>query len=196
MIKVAIIGAGPRGLCLFERLTKIYEQSDLQENMEIAWIDPGEYGQGVHSARQPQYMLSNTVAGQISIFPDETVGAGPARKGPCLREWAAAEGYRNIDGYYCRAGKLIEQEIDEEEYVPRAILGEYLTWAYDHLMSQLPEGLSVRHYKNTANDLFELDNDLLEVVLDNGHRLVVHYALLATGHGQNMPDAEDRRLSE
>jgi uncharacterized NAD(P)/FAD-binding protein YdhS len=194
--KVAIIGAGARGLCVFERITRIYEQSNLRRPMEISWIDPGEYGQGVHTSGQPQYMLSNTVAGQISIFPGEPLaGGGPARKGWCLKEWAAAEGLRKVNGGYYRTQNSEGTEVGDEDYVPRGILGEYLSWAYDFLASDLPEGLSVRHLKNNAVDMIRLANGQLEIVLDGNYRLRTDYVFLTTGHGRNTPDSEDDRFS-
>jgi len=195
--RVVIVGAGPRGLCVFERITKIYEESGMREGLEVVWIDPGENGQGVHSSRQPQHMLSNTIAGHISIFPGDTVvGGGPARSGWSLLEWANAQGYRNIDGCYHKAPSAVGSPVGEEDYVPRGILGEYLTWAYGHLVDNLPAGLSVRHYKNTAVDIIRIQDDLLEVVLDSGYFLHVNYVFLTTGHGQNMPDEDDHRFSE
>jgi uncharacterized NAD(P)/FAD-binding protein YdhS len=194
--RVAIIGAGARGLCVFERIARVYEQSNFRQPMEIAWIDPGEYGQGVHTARQPQHMLSNTIAGHISIFPREPLaGGGPARSGWSLQEWAVATGFRRIDGCYYRTGNSDGAEIGEEDYVPRGVLGEYLSWAYDFLIGHLPEGLSVRHYKNNAVDIVRPANDQLKVVLDNGYHLTAEYIFLTTGHGQNTPDPEDQRFS-
>lgn len=195
MNRIAIIGVGSRGLGVLEQITSLCLEHTTAK-LEIYLVDPGEYGQGTHHAEQQHYVLSNTVASQVTMFSDETVtGDGSMRRGPSLLEWARAEGYRNFNGQYCRPTAPDEGcEILETDYFPRALLGEYLSWVYDHLVKTLPPGIHLRRHKGTAVDMMLHENGEVWITLDTGHRFAVHYVFLATGHGRNFPDALETNL--
>ncbi|QDO82681.1 FAD/NAD(P)-binding protein [Shewanella psychropiezotolerans] len=65
-----IIGLGPRGLSVLHRIL-CHAKSSPNINISIAIFEPNEPGVGVHSTEQPDYLLLNTVAGQLSMFPQE-----------------------------------------------------------------------------------------------------------------------------
>jgi uncharacterized NAD(P)/FAD-binding protein YdhS len=62
---VTIIGMGPRGLSVLERLAAAAARRLL---LDIILIDPGECGRRA-CARQPQHLLINTLASQVTMFP-------------------------------------------------------------------------------------------------------------------------------
>lgn len=196
MKTVAIIGMGARGLGVLERLTAIYrEMGHSGPDLDIHLIDPGEYGQGTHSSDQQQHLLANTVASQVTMFADETVtGAGAIRKGPSLLEWARLEGYRKSGNQYYKASSSDGEEIQENEYLPRALLGEYLTWTYDYIVRTLPPGIYLSRHKRVAIDLKQWGDGTLSLTLDNGYTFQVDYVFLTTGHGHNLPDASDNQF--
>ena len=68
---VTILGMGPRGLSVLERIAALAGSRQLL--LDINLIEPGECGPGAHAVRQPQHLLINTVASQVTMFP--TAGA-------------------------------------------------------------------------------------------------------------------------
>lgn len=106
---IAIIGVGPRGLGILERLLAIYKGFPDSGKIEILLIDPNQMGAGVHSTKQPDHLLVNTVACQITMFGDDTLeDLGSIRRGPIffngLTVKAIAILMENFDVYYL-AGK-------------------------------------------------------------------------------------------
>ena len=108
---VAIIGMGPRGLSILERICAQHAQRKQNEHINIVIVDKNAMGVGAHSLSQPDHLLVNTVACQITLFGDATVkNAGSFRSGPCFHQWANEQGYKNVDGRYLKdvAGKPID----------------------------------------------------------------------------------------
>ncbi|CAF1472298.1 unnamed protein product, partial [Didymodactylos carnosus] len=190
--KIAVVGVGARGLTVLERITAIYNRKLNGYELDVHLIDPEMNGQGVHSSSQRQHLLTNTVPCQITLFGDHTVvEAGPPQNGPTFLEWARAQNYRKIAyGQYCKVGEGLDTGavIEENEYLPRALLGEYLTWVYEYLISHLPAGVHVYRHKEMVSKLCRVNNNLFKLTLTSGQCLVVDCAVLTTGHGQNTMD--------
>ena len=89
-LKIAIVGLGPRGLSVLERLISNIAENQLEKKIEIHVIDPFPFGAGkVWRTDQANCLLMNTVASQITLFTDSTVECdGPIKDGPNLYEWA------------------------------------------------------------------------------------------------------------
>jgi uncharacterized NAD(P)/FAD-binding protein YdhS len=191
---LAIIGVGPRGLGVLERITALHAQRKPGWGLHVHLVDPGEPGQGAHSSFQPNHLLTNTVAGQITMFTDSSVrDAGPIKPGPSLLDWARAAGYRRVDGRYVRTPSDGE-EIHENDYLPRALLGKYLTFVYDLLASSLPPNMRVTHHRCTAEDIEPLTDGRLRVVIAGGFSILADCVVMTTGHSENRASEEDERL--
>ena len=92
---ITLVGCGPRGVTLLDRLLAILKNSDDRFDLTINIVNLGELGCGVHERSQPESLLVSTVASQITLFTDETViGAGPLSTGPCFFTWAQTMGYK------------------------------------------------------------------------------------------------------
>ncbi|MBB1268575.1 FAD/NAD(P)-binding protein [Shewanella sp. SR44-3] len=72
MTNIGIIGAGPRGLSILERIVAL-SLSYQEEKINIIIFDPYLPGSGCHTLEQPDYLLVNTVAEQITMFADDSV---------------------------------------------------------------------------------------------------------------------------
>ncbi len=193
---IAIIGAGPRGLSVFERIIALYTERKPDWGIHIHLIDPGEPGQGTHPSLQPDHRLTNTVAGQITLFTDESVrDAGPIKPGPSLLDWVRAAGYRRVDARFVRTPRD-GRDVHEDDYLPRSILGEYLTYVYDLLANSLPRNVHLTHHRRLAEDLQPLDDGRLRVAIAGGFTIVVDCAVITTGHSENCASEEDEALEE
>ncbi|MEU0428702.1 FAD/NAD(P)-binding protein [Streptomyces canus] len=90
-VSVALVGAGPRGTSVLERLcASAPELLPPGAHLTVHVIDPSPPGPGrVWRPTQSPDLLMNTVASQVTLFTDESVDcAGPIRRGPSLHEWA------------------------------------------------------------------------------------------------------------
>ena len=93
-IKIAIIGCGPRGLLILDRISSLVDKNTF---VTVHVIDPHNvFGGGVHPSNQPAYLWVNTVAEQVTMFADSSVDQsifGAVTDGPSLFEWCKDNSY-------------------------------------------------------------------------------------------------------
>lgn len=182
-LDVAIIGAGPRGLSVLERLLLRLSGNSRNSPVNIWVFDPGEPGAGrIWRTTQAGWFLMNTAAGEVSAFSAGPDG-GPVRAGtgPSFAEWLAA------DPDDARAA------VGPDGYGTRSAYGEYLSMAYAEMVRHAPAGVSVRH---VARAVVRLDRrDGRTVVVDSrGGAVAVDKVVLTTGHPRVLPDRGERLL--
>ncbi|MFJ3487554.1 FAD/NAD(P)-binding protein [Pseudomonas sp. NPDC090202] len=168
LIRVGIVGCGSRGLTVLERLCAL--ATDSGQALEIHAYDPHRPGPGLHSVEQPEYLMLNTVASQISMFPDQAALAGfSGRPGPNFHEW-------------CLRFKASERLVRANEFLPRRWLGEYLAWTWDEVLRGLPDHIRVVHHARAVDNVEH--TDLGGFVLSTGHgpRQAVDWLLITVGH--------------
>lgn len=190
---IAIVGLGPRGLNILERLSALLNAGYATPTLTLHLIDPAIPGQGVHEWSQPQHLLVNTVAGQITMYSDDTVeGAGPVAPGPSFLDWVRARGYRCVDGKYIVSSAGLE--IGENDYLPRSLLGEYLTAVYDRLIASFPANVTLHNHRREVKQMTRLDNGKLALRLDGDYLISADFCCLALGHCKGRQDEFDRML--
>ncbi len=184
-LELAIIGLGPRGLSVAERLCANAD-SLLPPGRELVIhiIDPHvlEGGQ-VWRSSQDRVLLMNTVACQVTVFVDETVDCdGPVVTGPSLYEWArsiALIGSPTVP----EAVRAEAVALGPDDYPSRAFYGSYLQWARDRMIWTAPPTVSFESHQATAVDVRDTPNGLQEVVLSTGEILGdLQSVVLALGH--------------
>ncbi len=89
-LQICVIGAGPRGLSVLERLCANERSSPSGATVTVHVVDPAPPGAGrVWRTDQSRHLLMNTVASQITVYTDDSVRIdGPVEPGPSLYEWA------------------------------------------------------------------------------------------------------------
>ncbi|MEU4346697.1 FAD/NAD(P)-binding protein [Streptomyces sp. NPDC023838] len=182
-LSVAIVGMGPRGLTVLERLCANAAVDPAARPVTVHAIDPAPAGAGrVWRTDQSAHLLMNTVAEQITVFTDPSVScAGPVVPGPNLYEWAtllalmgAAEGYPDDVVAQARA-------LGPNAYPTRALYGRYLQWALRRTVETAPRHVTVRIHQDTAVELGE--RGARQVLrLAGGDRLLLDAVVLAQGH--------------
>ena len=72
MLRIAIVGLGPWGVCALERVVTTARQ-ELRPGVDVVVhvIEPGTPGSGVYDVNQPDYLLLNNPCGELSLFPFE-----------------------------------------------------------------------------------------------------------------------------
>ncbi len=191
---IVIIGVGPRGLNLLERMSALLLEQPLNGALTIHLVDPNIPGQGAHGWIQPAHLLVNTVAGQITMYSDPScIGCGPIMPGPSFLEWANLRGYRKVDGRFVLSSQ--GEEIQENDYLPRSLLGEYLTSVYDAILDRFPDSVEVSNHRREAVDIKRLEDGKLEVELYGGFAIDADFVFLTTGHGESEPDDFDNQFT-
>lgn len=182
---VTIIGMGPRGLSILERIAAFARAGVCL--LQVNLVEPGECGPGAHSPRLPQHLLTNTAAGQLTIFPaPEAVELPPSFPTSTLGQWARAQGYRRFGEQVHQAASTVGgEELADGDCVPRSLLGAYLGAAFRAVAAALPPTVALSHYRHRAIDMFQQPDGNFVIELDSGFPVNSDFVFLATGHGRN-----------
>ncbi|MGW3443083.1 FAD/NAD(P)-binding protein [Streptomyces sp. NPDC001076] len=189
-VSVALVGAGPRGTSVLERLcASAPELLPPGRRLTVHVIDPAPPGPGrVWRTTQSAELLMNTVASQVTLFTDHSVDcAGPVLPGPSLHAWATAA----ADG-----------ELHPDDYPTRAHYGRYLEWVFARTVSRAPASVRVETHRARAVRLddepgtAEPPHGRQTLTLDDGSTLPgLAAVVLAQGHLPATPSATERRFS-
>ena len=187
-ITAAIIGGGPRALTLLERIAA--KASRMEAALTLHILDPGIPGEGSHAATQCAFLLTNTVASQVTVFP-HNASDDPA-SAPSFTQWARGAGFRRFgDRFVIDAGG---EAISDDDYLPRSLLGAYLGDCARRLAERLPPHVRLIHQRATATDMVP-EGRRHRLMLDGERSVVADYVFLATGHCRNVPDAFAREMA-
>ncbi|WP_237403550.1 FAD/NAD(P)-binding protein, partial [Streptomyces xanthophaeus] len=148
--EVCLVGAGPRGLSVLERLCAQEGKSPRWDSLTVHVVDPDPPGSGrVWRPSQSRHLLMNTVASQVTVYTDASVRIdGPLDEGPSLYEWAksleagaleTAPGAVYDDEILAEVGRL-----GPDTYPTRALYGSYLTWVFQRVVANAAAHVSVR----------------------------------------------------
>ncbi|MGW4276326.1 FAD/NAD(P)-binding protein [Streptomyces seoulensis] len=161
---LVIVGAGPRGTGLIERIAanaaELYGGSDL----DIHLVDPHPPGGGrIWRDAQSPLLWMNSHAEDVTMFTDDTVDmAGPVREGPTLHQWAGLAG---------------------STFADRRLQGAYLRWVHDDAVAALPPGVTVHHHPTRALRVGGPRDGRQQVWLEGRPRpLPADLVVLALGH--------------
>ncbi|WP_030897495.1 FAD/NAD(P)-binding protein [Streptomyces sp. NRRL F-5126] len=199
-LNLCIVGAGPRGVSVLERLCAKERTSPSGDRLTVHVVDPAPPGPGaVWRTTQSRHLLMNTVASQVTLFAD--AGArmeGPVEKGPSLYAWA--KGLLRGAGPATDDATLAEaRDLGPDDYATRAFHGQYLAWAFHRLTATAPGHMAIRVHRALV---VELDDEHGEqagpqvVVLDDGTRLTgLDAVVLALGHLPALPAPAEAALA-
>jgi FAD-NAD(P)-binding len=192
---VGIIGAGPRGVEMLERLAANFAGEDLGRPLTIHVIDPYPPGGGkVWRFDQSALLRLNSMAVDVTLFTDDTVVCeGPIDPGPTLAEWAATVPRDELPT------DALRREADELvpiTFPTRRLGGEYLAWAYRRAIGRLGPDVRVIEHRASATDIADLHTGLQQIVLDDGTDVVVDVVLMTLGHLDAVPTGEAAGLAE
>ncbi|MCX4822798.1 FAD/NAD(P)-binding protein [Streptomyces sp. NBC_01142] len=134
---VAVVGAGPRGASVLERLCASLPELSPGLRLTVHLVDPAPPGPGhVWRTDQSAELLMNTVASQVTLFTDDSVACeGPIRPGPSLYEWAADH---------------TDERLGPDDYPTRACYGRYLEWVFLRTVGGAPDTVTVRVHRARA----------------------------------------------
>ncbi len=172
--RIGIIGVGPRGLTLLERIVA-NERAQPSGQLEIILFDPSAPGPGCHDPAQSDIHLVNTVAGQLTVFADASVvDAGPVVNGPSFYQWL------NQQSAIGASDPLGGARASPDSYYPRALFGRYLQWAFRYVCALAPPHVKII-VERAAVKRAHRDEDAWNLETDAA-KIRVDYLFLTTGH--------------
>jgi len=186
-LDVGIVGMGPRGLSVLERLiTRLAgEATQAHREIRVYPVEPGELGAGrIWRTDQPEALIMNTASVEVSLFsgaPDD--GPWRAGAGPSLHEWLCA-----------RAGVMGEGQPSPNTYASRRVYGQYLSAVYRSIVANLPQGVTVHPVKGRAQSLRRTPEGRYALTVSGGQKITLDKVVLATGHPRNRSGDQDLNL--
>jgi hypothetical protein len=177
VLTVTIVGLGPWGLSLLERLVTTL-RAESRPEVRIHVVEPGAPGVGVYDTAQPDWLILNTPCGQHSMYPLPAPGPQP-RYAVDFHTWVGAQGYRWVDERCERTSA--GRPVSPHDFLPRRLMGEYLAWFYRTLVAEAPAGVQVVHHPYSAQDVTASASGET-VWLSDGTRIPSDHVVLATGH--------------
>ncbi|MFJ5031688.1 FAD/NAD(P)-binding protein [Streptomyces sp. NPDC088560] len=175
--QLVIVGAGPRGTGLLERIAANAPELYADTGLDIHLVDPHPPGGGrIWRQAQSPLLWMNSHAEDVTMFTDDTVAMdGPVREGPTLHEWAGLDGGTFAD---------------------RQLQGRYLRHVYERALAELPEGITVHHHPRRALRVSGPRDGRQQVWLAGRSRpLLADLVILTLGHLDAELDDEQTALA-
>ncbi|MGW6306835.1 FAD/NAD(P)-binding protein [Streptomyces niveus] len=183
-LEVCVVGGGPRGLSVLERLC-VNARHRPASTLVVHVVDPYRPGAGgVWRTDQSHHLLMNTVASQVTLFTDESVEIeGQLAPGPSLFDWAARLGDEPGEAYDDQV-RAEARDLTPDSYPTRAFYGHYLEWVFRYVVRTAPAHVRVVVHPKRA---VRLDGGRPDgpqsVLLADGTRLDgLDAVVLAQGH--------------
>lgn len=206
---VAIVGAGPRGTSVVERLLARFAQpatgihaatstsaTATPRELHIHLIDPYPAGPGhVWRTEQSRLYLMNTQSFFPTLVPDQGVTAKPL-VGCSFNQWRASQQdtpWRELsDGDKTELAALAATG-----FPSRALYGRYLSWCMAQLRDNLPDGVSLTSHMTEARRVVRNHTDGgFDVVLVEGGKIRADQVVLALGHVESTLSPAQRSLRD
>ena len=179
--RLVVVGAGPGATGLLERLVASAPQVLGNQRTAITLVDPHPPGAGrVWRPDQSPLLLMNSMAEDVTMFPDETVLVdGPLAPGPALHEWADETGTPDVEG---------------RSFVSRRVQSGYLSWVFARIRAAAPENLEIDVIADRAVRIEDGPQGQI-VHLAAGRPIEADVVVLALGHLDAEPTGEAARLA-
>nr|WP_198151732.1 FAD/NAD(P)-binding protein [Kibdelosporangium sp. MJ126-NF4]CEL18576.1 Nitrogen regulatory protein P-II [Kibdelosporangium sp. MJ126-NF4]CTQ98060.1 Nitrogen regulatory protein P-II [Kibdelosporangium sp. MJ126-NF4] len=187
-IEIAVVGAGPRGLSVLERLCANERIAPSHPAVTVHVVDPVDAGPGaVWRTDQSRHLLTNTVASQISVYTDDSVTMdGPVEQGPSLYEWASSLALLGPLGDIDDEILTEARALGPDDYPTRALYGRYLQHAFERVVANAPSHMTIHVHRSHAvaiADTHGVVGGPQGIRLRNGTRLnQLDAVVLAQGH--------------
>jgi FAD-NAD(P)-binding len=182
-LTVALVGAGPGGTVLLERLLANAAALAPGRPLDIHVVDPYPPGGGrVWRRAQPALLWMNSIAADVTMFTDDSVAMdGPVRPGPTLCAWSDQAGAGLTPG----------------AFPSRPVLNDYLSWCFEYIVSSAPQHIAVQVHRAQAVDLTDGPGAQQLLWLDGRDApLTADAVILAQGHLPVAPAAEYQELAD
>ncbi|TCK21203.1 FAD/NAD(P)-binding protein [Pseudonocardia endophytica] len=203
---VVIVGAGPRGAGVLERMVasapEMLGAALSGDGVDVHLVDPHPAGAGrIWRHEQSPLLAMNSMAADVTMYTDDTVVCdGPIAPGPSFWDWA--KDVRENGGEGGRLEAVMGDELAAElravtaaTFPTRRLQSFYLQFVLDDVISRAPDGLRVHVHRTVATDLRDDGPDQV-VTLQDGTVLRADVVVLASGHLDATPTADECALHD
>nr|WP_256127881.1 FAD/NAD(P)-binding protein [Arthrobacter sp. SDTb3-6] len=204
---VVIVGAGPRGTSVMERLLARYaaqaetardarNAAGPQAPLHIHLVDPYPPGPGhVWRTEQSRLYLMNTQSFFPTLVPDQGVAAAPLA-GCSFNAWR--ELMRAAPDPELSTGDRSElAALAATGFPGRALYGRYLSWCFARLLENVPHGVQVTIHRGEAKRVArDHATGGYGVELVSGETLPADKVVLALGHVESRLGPAQRALRD
>lgn len=152
--RIAIIGAGPAGVMLLERIVANHERDSPGAPLHIDLVDPFEPGGGrIWRRTQSPLLKLNSMLRDVTAFTDDSCRIdGPITTGPSLADWVEQ----------VRAGAIprpewhdavLDAEIDRigpADFPTRRLNNGYLSWVTGEILRRAADAVTITWHQDRA----------------------------------------------
>lgn len=192
-MQVAIIGAGPRGLAVAERLVNLAEDDT---KLDIQIFDPYAIGGRVWDPFIPQnqQFLMNTVIDQITLFNDDSIeNGGKPLPGPNLRQWLAEQAPTFLAAHP-EFAPAYQQEVarlkQPGDFATRGMMGVYAAWFFDWLTQRVRPNQTLTFTQQAVTQVTPIAQKF-QLTLADGTQILADQVVMALGHSDDTLSAEE-----
>lgn len=188
MSAIAIVGAGPRGTGILERLAASAPELH-PAGLDVHLIDPYPPGAGrIWRHAQSPLLAMNSMAADVTMYTDDTVVCeGPIVPGPSMWEWVQND--PEVPGEL----RAELAAVTAATFPSRRLQSAYLGWVLRDVIAHLPAGMHVHLHRTRATGL-TADGATQVVALQEGAPLRVDAVVLASGHLDATPTVDELAL--
>ncbi|MET8625028.1 FAD/NAD(P)-binding protein [Kitasatospora sp. NPDC004669] len=190
MTRLVIVGAGPRGTGLLERIAaNAAELLPADRPLDIHLVDPYPPGAGrIWRHDQSPLLRMNSMAEDVTMFTDErSTLDGPVRPGPSLAEWARRQPefapYREVADPSVRAEL---HTLAPTDFPTRRAQSAYLDWVFRRAVADLPPHITVTVHRDTVHRV-DGPADGPQTVRLADRTLTADHVALTLGHLDSAP---------
>ena len=196
-IRAAIIGAGPRGTSVLERLLarsaahRAGSAGALKVHIDV--VDPYLAGPGhVWQPQQSRLFLMNTQSFYPTLIPEDPSLPAPLA-GTSFDKWRERQQRDPLPSL--TADERAELAVLESNDFPsRALYGRYLRSTLEDLLDKAPDGVTVQFHETSAVSVRPAGDGTFDVGLATGETLRTGSVVLALGHIPSRLNPEQREL--
>jgi uncharacterized NAD(P)/FAD-binding protein YdhS len=199
---VAVIGGGPRGTSVMERLIASHAaRGDAAPELVIHVIEPFTPGPGhIWRTDQSRLFLMNTPCLYPTVVPVGERAAEVARAPIELSfdDWRKRVEDGLIDGV-SHDDRTESAALAPSGFPSRALYGRYLTWMFGEVVRLAPPGVSVVHHRKEAVGLEQSTDPSGHrwcIRFDDGETLDADDVVLAVGHLAATLTSEQEKLQD
>ena len=192
-MQVAIIGAGPRGLAVAERLINLAEDDT---KLDIQIFDPYAIGGRVWDPFIPQnqQFLMNTVIDQITLFNDDSIeNGGKPLPGPNLRQWLVGQAATFLAAHP-EFAPFYQQEVarlkQPGDFASRGMMGVYAAWFFEWLTQRVRQNQTLTFTQQAVTQVTPIGQKF-QLTLADGIQILSDQVVMALGHSDDYLSEEE-----